>query len=84
MPADNSRHLRAAAQRRAEQTRHRAVAALRRMDAAGTPVTLDGLAREASVSRSWLYTQHVQQADTGCDLDFLTGASGAEVGRDSH
>jgi dihydroxy-acid dehydratase len=33
---------------------------------------------------TWLYTQHVQQADTGCDLDFLVGSSGPEVGRDSH
>jgi L-arabonate dehydrase len=33
---------------------------------------------------TWLYTKHVQQADTGCDLDFLTGKSGAQVGRDSH
>jgi dihydroxy-acid dehydratase len=33
---------------------------------------------------TWLYTQHVQQANTGCDLDFLTGASGHQVGRDSH
>jgi dihydroxy-acid dehydratase len=33
---------------------------------------------------TWLYTRHVQQADTGCDLDFLTGASGHQVGRDSH
>jgi len=57
MPADNARHLRAAAQRRADQTRRRAVAALRRLDAAGAPITLEGLAREANVSRSWLYTQ---------------------------
>jgi dihydroxy-acid dehydratase len=37
-------------------------------------------------SRGWtrLYTEHVQQADTGCDLDFLTGASGHPVPRDSH
>ena len=63
MPADNSRHLRAAAQRRAEQTRRRAVAALHRMDAVGAPVTLDGLAREAGVSRSWLYTQHDLRLD---------------------
>ena len=37
-------------------------------------------------SRGWtrLYTEHVQQADTGCDLDFLVGGSGSEVGRDSH
>jgi len=27
---------------------------------------------------------HVQQADTGADLDFLVGTSGAEVSRDSH
>ena len=33
---------------------------------------------------TWLYTEHVGQADTGADLDFLTGASGATVGRDSH
>jgi dihydroxy-acid dehydratase len=37
-------------------------------------------------SRGWtrLYTEHVQQADTGCDLDFLIGGSGSAVGRDSH
>jgi dihydroxy-acid dehydratase len=38
----------------------------------------------ASRGWTWLYTQHVQGADTGADLDFLTGASGREVGRDSH
>jgi hypothetical protein len=63
MPADTTRHLRAAAQRRTEQTRRRAVAALRRLDAAGAPITLEGLAREAGVSRSWLYTQHDLRAD---------------------
>jgi dihydroxy-acid dehydratase len=31
-----------------------------------------------------LYVQHVMQADTGCDLDFLTGASGSVVDRESH
>jgi dihydroxy-acid dehydratase len=38
----------------------------------------------ASRGWTWLYTQHVQGADTGADLDFLTGASGAPVGRESH
>jgi dihydroxy-acid dehydratase len=33
---------------------------------------------------TWLYTEHVQQANTGCDLDFLIGASGPQVGRESH
>jgi dihydroxy-acid dehydratase len=40
----------------------------------------------ASPSRGWqsLYVDTVQQADTGADLSFLVGASGAEVTRDSH
>jgi dihydroxy-acid dehydratase len=39
-----------------------------------------------AATRGWtrLYTDHVLQADTGADLDFLIGASGHEVGRDSH
>jgi dihydroxy-acid dehydratase len=27
---------------------------------------------------------HVQQADTGADLDFLVGSSGSKVSRESH
>jgi Family of unknown function (DUF6262) len=57
MRADNSRHLIAAARRRAAATRKRAIAALRRMDKAGTPITVDAVAKEARVSRSWLYNQ---------------------------
>lgn len=57
MPADNSRHLRAAARRRSNDTRRRAVKALRRLDANDTSITFDTVAREAGVSRSWLYTQ---------------------------
>ncbi|MGJ9372573.1 IlvD/Edd family dehydratase [Nesterenkonia sp. CF4.4] len=40
----------------------------------------------ASPKRGWeqLYIDHVQQADTGADLDFLTGATGPAVMRDSH
>ncbi|MEO8749676.1 MAG: DUF6262 family protein [Allobranchiibius sp.] len=58
MRADNSHHLIAAAQQRAEQTRTRALNAIRRLDEAGAPITIDSLAREAGVSRSWLYSQH--------------------------
>ena len=57
MRADNSRHVIAAARRRAEQTRQRASAALRRMDATGQRITFDAVAREAGISRSWLYAQ---------------------------
>ncbi|HEX7156567.1 MAG TPA: IlvD/Edd family dehydratase [Burkholderiaceae bacterium] len=37
-------------------------------------------------TRGWykLYVDHVQQAHLGADLDFLVGASGAGVPRDSH
>jgi dihydroxy-acid dehydratase len=28
--------------------------------------------------------EHVNQADAGCDLDFLVGGSGAPVPRESH
>jgi dihydroxy-acid dehydratase len=31
-----------------------------------------------------LYVTHVNQADEGCDLDFLVGCRGAEVARESH
>jgi hypothetical protein len=57
MRADNSRHLIAAARHRAIATRKRAIAALRRMDKAGTPITFDAVAKQAKVSRSWLYNQ---------------------------
>ena len=33
---------------------------------------------------SRLYHDHVQQADKGCDFDFLVGSSGSEVARESH
>jgi dihydroxy-acid dehydratase len=40
----------------------------------------------AKPARGWeqLYVDHVMQADTGVDLDFLVGSSGAEVSRESH
>jgi dihydroxy-acid dehydratase len=40
----------------------------------------------AAPRRGWerLYVDHVQQADTGADLDFLTGSSGSDVSRESH
>jgi dihydroxy-acid dehydratase len=40
----------------------------------------------AAPARGWqrLYVDHVQQADRGADLDFLVGASGHAVARESH
>jgi dihydroxy-acid dehydratase len=41
-----------------------------------------GMAYDRGYTR--LYVEHVLQADRGADFDFLTGHSGAEVGRESH
>ena len=40
----------------------------------------------AAPVRGWakLYVDHVMQADTGADLDFLVGSSGSKVSRESH
>lgn len=40
----------------------------------------------AAPVRGWakLYVEHVMQADTGADLDFLVGSSGDKVSRESH
>jgi dihydroxy-acid dehydratase len=40
----------------------------------------------AAPTRGWakLYVDHVMQADTGADLDFLVGSSGDKVSRESH
>ena len=57
MRADNSAHIIAAARRRSDDARRRAVTALRRLDADGQPVTFSTVASAAGVSRSWLYAQ---------------------------
>ncbi len=50
---------------------------------APSQATLDAFAHPA---RGWerLYVDHVLQADTGADLDFLRGSSGSAVSRESH
>ena len=50
-----STHLAAATRRRAEQTRTRARAALRRLDRDGAPITYVAVAEAAGVSRALLY-----------------------------
>ena len=44
------------------------------------------LAGFAAPRRGWerLYVDHVLQADTGADLDFLLGSAGSQVSRESH
>ncbi len=52
---DRAAAMVAAARQRHDDTRRRATEALRRLDAAGRPVTFTAVAREAAVSRAWLY-----------------------------
>ncbi len=70
------------------------------IDVAGRSLTMDvspeelvargqsaqSAAAYAAPTRGWskLYVDHVMQADTGADLDFLVGASGDKVSRESH
>jgi dihydroxy-acid dehydratase len=53
--------------------------------AARTP-SAESEAAYAAPVRGWerLYVDHVMQADTGADLDFLVGSSGDSVSRESH
>ena len=57
MSADAATPLTAAAKRRHELTRARAIQAIRELDRAGTAVTFTAVAGHAQVSRSWLYSQ---------------------------
>jgi hypothetical protein len=54
-PADNRVHLAAATARRSANARERATDALRRLDAARSPITFAAVASAAGVSRSLLY-----------------------------
>ncbi len=67
MWADNSRHIIAAAKRRHEYTRAKAIQALRTLDTRGEPVTFQTVAQHAGVSRSWLYAQ----PDLRAEIDTL-------------
>ena len=76
MRADNSHHVVAAARQRSRATRRRAIAALRTLDNAGTQVSFDAVAREARVSRSWLYGQpdlmhHILDINTRAVITYL-------------
>lgn len=70
MRADNSGHLLTAARQRTELTRSKAIQALRSLDAAGTPVTFETVAKHGGVSRSWLYAQ----ADLRAEIEQLRAA----------
>jgi len=55
---DNSPAIIAAARRRHELTRAKAVQAIRELERTGAPVSFAAVAQAAGVSRSWLYAEH--------------------------
>jgi hypothetical protein len=57
MRPDNTVPIIAAARRRHELTRSKAIQALRELDRTGARVTFAAIADTAGVSRSWLYAQ---------------------------
>ncbi|WP_435592764.1 DUF6262 family protein [Nocardia sp. bgisy118] len=83
-PADNTRYLLEATQRRSDDARRRAEAAItsaaRHKDRAAT---VAGIAKTAGVSRSWLYTQTdlvdaidtLRQRDTACHTNRASAES---------
>jgi len=75
MTARSSTALAAAGHQRTQDTRHRAVEALRRLDAAGEDVTYSGVAHAAGVSRSWLY----RQPDLRTEIDRLRSSKTAAI-----
>jgi hypothetical protein len=70
MPADHTAIV-AAARRRRELTRAKAVRALRELDRTGAAITFQTVARTAQVSRSWLYAQ----PDIRTEIQRLRGAT---------
>jgi hypothetical protein len=57
MRADNTDHLREAAKRKHEECLRRVSAAIHEADRLHQPVTVQGVAKSARVSPSWIYTQ---------------------------
>ncbi len=57
MRPDNTAPIIAAARRRHELARAKAIQAIRELDRTGRAVTFSGVAGKAGVSRSWLYSQ---------------------------
>jgi hypothetical protein len=54
---DQAAAMVAAARRRHEETFRKAIEAIRRLDAAGEPITFAAIAADAGISRAWLYRE---------------------------
>jgi hypothetical protein len=65
--SERSKAMVAAAHRRHEETRRKAIDVLRRLDADGEPVSFVAVARTAGISRAWLY----RDADIRAEIERL-------------
>jgi hypothetical protein len=72
MRPDNTAPITAAARKRHELARAKAIQALRELDHAGAPVTFQAVAGAAGVSRSWLYAQ----PDIRAEIERLRAVTG--------
>lgn len=70
-PEPNAAPLAAAARKRRELTRAKAIQALRELDRTGAPVSFECVAQHADISRSWLYGQ----PDIRAEIERLRDAS---------
>ena len=80
MRPDNTAPIIAAARHRHELTRARAIQAIRELDHAGSLVTFAGVAGQAGISRSWLYSQPDIRAEIARLRD-ATSRSGPNLAR---
>jgi hypothetical protein len=60
---DRAAAMVAAAHRRHDETRRKATEALRRLDAAGEPISFVAVAEAAGISRAWLYRDNAVRAE---------------------
>ena len=72
---DRAAAMVAAAGRRHDETRRKATDAVRRLDAAGEPISFASVARAADVSRAWLY----RDDDLRAEIDRLRRRGSAAV-----
>ena len=61
--AERDERLASAARRRHEETRRKAVEAIRSIDGTGEPVSFAAVARAAGISRAWLYNDEAIRAE---------------------
>jgi hypothetical protein len=82
--ADNTAFLLEATRRRSQEARSRAEEAVQAAQKTREPVTVAGIARQAGISRSWLYTQTdlvdvINQIKAGAPSPVRTGQQPASV-----